>query len=518
MTGVFACVCGKAFPTKSAAAGLKASTGAGYAEAVKDLCSASGLEAAVGSIREHGIDRIVLAGCPAIERTGLTASVAAAAGIPAPHVVPVLLQPNADTARVAPAIRKAVAALEAMPGFETRRWKPRQEVLVIGAGPAGIEAARSLAGLGHPVTVIDRSAAPTTSEAEQPGVEVLSSTTLAAFDGFPGSFTARLRGPADYDERTFGAAIVATGLELADPARRPFVPAKVVPLPTLSAHLAGLRLRELPKSLAIVLDLEIDEGKASCDAAYRAAVEALRVYRAAVTLLVRDAKVAALDLNSAYDAAREAGVTVLKYAGTPRMEAAGGEVTITVRDSVAGADVRLACGLVAVSPWGLRSPADAKLAELLGLDLDALGRFQDNSSRLLTAATNRQGVFAVGACRGETWLPAVLRDARAAALEAHALLAPRTQSVDTAHAVVDGDKCVLCLTCVRTCPFKAMGIHAADRRADCRAEMCRRCGICAGECPNKAITLPAWSDPIVLGLAEPPGRAPAAAGSRGSRA
>jgi heterodisulfide reductase subunit A len=173
--------------------------------------------------------------------------------------------------------------------------------------------------------------------------------------------------------------------------------------------------------------------------------------------------------------------------------------------------VELTVDLAAISPWGLGSPADAKLAGVLGLDLDAHARFQDNSSRLLPAETNRQGVFAVGACRGETWLPAVLRDARAAAIAAHALLAPRTAVVDTAHAVVDGDKCVLCLTCVRSCPFKAMGIDAADRKASSRAEACRRCGICAGECPNKAITLPAWSDPIVLGLAAPAARAAAEA-------
>ena len=191
---------------------------------------------------------------------------------------------------------------------------------MIGAGPAGLEAARSLAGLGHPVTVIDRSAAAAgaaAAGAKVPGIDVLPSTTLAGFDGFPGSFTARLQGPAGIEERAFGAVIVATGLELADPARRPFVPGKIVPLPSLSAHLAGLRLRELPKSLAIVLDLEIDEGRASCDAAYRLALEALRKHRAAVTLLVRDAKVASLPLNQAYDDAREAGVTVLKYTGAP---------------------------------------------------------------------------------------------------------------------------------------------------------------------------------------------------------
>ncbi len=504
MTGVFACACAKAFPTKTAASGLAKLAGAGYAEAVKDLCSAEGRAAVVARVREHAIDRIVLAGCAAIERAGLPAAIAAEAGIPAPHAAFLLLNEGTDAATAAPGIRRTVTALETMSGFEIRRWKLRQDVLVIGAGPAGLEAAKSLAGLGHAVTVIERSASVPTER--RPGIEVLPSTTLAGFDGFPGSFAARLQGPAGVEERAFGAVVVATGLELADPAKPPFVPGRVIPLPALSAHLAGLRLRELPKSLAIVLDLEIDEGKASSEAAYRVAVEALRAYRASVTLLVRDAKVAALDLNQAYDDAREAGVAVVKFAGAPVIRAgrAGeGAVTIVARDSVTGADVKLACDLLAISPWGLRSPADARLAGVLGLDLDALARFQDNSSRLLPAETNRQGVFAVGACRGETWLPSVLRDARAAALEAHALLAPRTASVDTAHAVVDGDKCVLCLTCVRSCPFKAMGIDAVDSKADCRAEACRRCGICAGECPNKAITLPAWSDPIVLGLAAP---------------
>jgi ferredoxin len=352
------------------------------------------------------------------------------------------------------------------------------------------------------VTIIDRSA--TTKAAG--GLEVLTSTTLSAFDGFPGSFTARLQGHAGIEERTFGAVVVATGLELVGNGMSPFAPGKIVPLPDLISHLAGLRLRERPRLLAIVLDFEIDEGTASCREAYRVAVEALRTYRAAVTLLVRDAKVAALELNKAYDAAREAGVTVLKYTGAPVIKAGDGEVVISARDSVTGEDVLLSCGVAAISPWGLRSPADAHLAGILGLDLDASDRIQDNSSRLLPVATNRRGVFAVGACRGETWLPSVLRDAHSAAIEAHAFLAPRKSSVDTAHAVVDGDKCVLCLTCVRTCPFKAMGIHEADRRADCRAEACRQCGICAGECPNKAITLPAWSDPIVLGLAAPAAR------------
>jgi len=126
MTGVLACVCDRAFPVKTAASGLKQLTGAGRVEIVKDLCSASGIVAAAGKIREHGIDRIVLAGCPVVERTGLAATVAEAAGIPAPHVVPVLLPPNADAAGAAPTMPTLPAARRGpaptAPAWSTPRW------------------------------------------------------------------------------------------------------------------------------------------------------------------------------------------------------------------------------------------------------------------------------------------------------------------------------------------------------------------------------------------------------------
>ena len=132
---------------------------------------------------------------------------------------------------------------------------------------------------------------------------------------------------------------------------------------------------------------------------------------------------------------------------------------------------------------------------------DACGRLQENNIHLLPCETNRTGVFVVGPCRGESDPAAALRDARAAALAAHQLLSQKNLVVELSHPVVDGDKCVLCLTCIRSCPFKAMRIMAEEKRADCAPEACRRCGICAGECPEKAITLPAYSDGIVLARA-----------------
>jgi len=43
-----------------------------------------------------------------------------------------------------------------------------------------------------------------------------------------------------------------------------------------------------------------------------------------------------------------------------------------------------------------------------------------------------------------------------------------------------------------------MYVDRAKGAAASSPEACRRCGICAGECPAKAIELPVWSDRVVM--------------------
>jgi ferredoxin len=57
-------------------------------------------------------------------------------------------------------------------------------------------------------------------------------------------------------------------------------------------------------------------------------------------------------------------------------------------------------------------------------------------------------------------------------------------------AVVDGGKCVACLTCVRVCPFGAPHV-LEEGYAFIDPELCRACGICVTECPAEAISLAA---------------------------
>jgi heterodisulfide reductase subunit A len=103
-----------------------------------------------------------------------------------------------------------------------------------------------------------------------------------------------------------------------------------------------------------------------------------------------------------------------------------------------------------------------------------------------------------GSPRGQHYHRDALLETEAAVAATHALLAPGSLTVELSQAVVDEDKCALCLTCIRACPHRAMGIDAEKKIAQADAAACRRCGICAGECPAKAITLPAYSDDALL--------------------
>ena len=91
-----------------------------------------------------------------------------------------------------------------------------------------------------------------------------------------------------------------------------------------------------------------------------------------------------------------------------------------------------------------------------------------------------------------------IAEAKAAASRAAYFLAQDTVEVGGIVAVVDQDKCAVCLTCVRTCPFTVPVIDYTVDAAFIDPVKCQGCGVCVSECPAKAITMETFTDSQII--------------------
>ena len=64
-------------------------------------------------------------------------------------------------------------------------------------------------------------------------------------------------------------------------------------------------------------------------------------------------------------------------------------------------------------------------------------------------------------------------------------------------AVVDREKCVVCLTCARTCPFGVPKV-AEDGFINIDPAECLGCGNCASACPRKLIQVQHMRDDQII--------------------
>jgi heterodisulfide reductase subunit A-like polyferredoxin len=107
------------------------------------------------------------------------------------------------------------------------------------------------------------------------------------------------------------------------------------------------------------------------------------------------------------------------------------------------------------------------------------------------------GLFLCGACHSPKFIDETVTQAKATAAKAVSILSKKQMEISGVVSVVDPDKCAACLTCVRTCPYDIPTINA-EGTAEIEAAMCHGCGICASECPAKAIQLMHYKDSQII--------------------
>jgi ferredoxin len=367
--------------------------------------------------------------------------------------------------------------------------------LVYGSGLSGLQAALKLAAAGIPVDVLPTADYPLSpgclqlllqsrrpAEAlrervrEQEAVAILEAGEEMGLVGRNGGFEGG-------DGRRYGCVVFAPERPEADP----------VEIGSLNMTRLYTRLAEGGKITGTCV-LLFDHGEETAPEVFRdglAAALAIRsAGRARVYVLSRDVQVSLPDLELLYAACREAGVLFLKYGEELAVENDSGDFVLAGYDEQSGRPFRLPHpDVLVISRPARLSGAALSFAGRLSLRLDRDGCARPGNLWFPARATSRPGVFACGAARGHLDAPGVERDAEALAESVRQRLRPGGIAVPERRAVVDGEKCAFCLTCVRACPAGAMGKDSEQHRAVVDPGACLACGVCAAACPAQAVQL-----------------------------
>lgn len=139
-----------------------------------------------------------------------------------------------------------------------------------------------------------------------------------------------------------------------------------------------------------------------------------------------------------------------------------------------------------------------ELVNLLRISRSADGFFMEAHPKLKPIDTFTTGVFLGGCAQGPKDIPDTVAQASGTASRVGSILSKEFLEVGGSVAVVNPDLCAVCLTCVRACPYHVPSINE-ENVAFIEVAECQGCGVCASECPAKAIQLQHYKDDQMIG-------------------
>jgi quinone-modifying oxidoreductase, subunit QmoB len=222
------------------------------------------------------------------------------------------------------------------------------------------------------------------------------------------------------------------------------------------------------------------------------ALEIRKTHRSQVFIFCRNIKVAEEGLERLYQACRDEGVLFFKFDQEgPALRAQGDRITLHFTDAVLEQPLELAPDLLVIDSAHLLPVEIREAALAAGIGLDRSGYLQSANVHQWPQASQREGIFLAGQGKGLMRSGDCLEEAKATVLSVHHFFEGRLSNPMDREVTVDPGLCTTCLTCFRFCPHQAVGW---THRVFIHPLSCRRCGICASECPMDAIQIAGFSD------------------------
>ncbi len=542
--GVFVCDCGINIAgvvdvpaVKEYAAGLPNVV---YAGENLFTCSQDAQELMKETIREHGINRVVVSSCTpkthepifmdTLESCGLNKYLFEMANIRNQNSWVHANAPAEATEKAKELIRMAVARAAALNPLHERQIPVTRQALVVGGGVAGMNAALGIADQGFEVVLVEKEAElgglanrlthtiegiavkPYVAELigkvkDHPKIDVLTESVIVDFSGFKGNFKTEVLVGESMASRKIehGVAIMATGASEYRPTEylygeNPRVVTQLELSEQLEKETDGKDAKQVVMIQCIGSRNEENPNcsRVCCQSAIKNAIHLKKMNpETQVYILYRDIRTYGL-LEDYYTEARRLGVMFFRFdpEDPPTAEAGDDAVTVTFNDHILGRKVCVDADLLVLSA-GVRAEDTEELANIMKLNRNAEEFFIEAHVKLRPVEMGTEGIYLCGTAHAPKLLSESIAQALAAASRATTMLSQPHLTLSAVTAHVDQEKCASCLICVRTCPYAVPRIND-EGVSEIDDALCQGCGACAAECPAKAIQLNWYEDDQII--------------------
>jgi heterodisulfide reductase subunit A len=442
-------------------------------------------------------------------------------------------RPAAAAAKANDLMHMAISSVRLARPLADQTLPMNKDVLVVGGGVAGMTAALRVADAGYKVHLVERfkelggmakqvrrtlegedvrayieDLIKKTQEHER--IQVWKQAMVVDHTGMAGMFRTGIQvGPQMfYREIRHGITILATGALPNLPneyllGRHKAVVTQLGLVALLEDHPEDVQAWQKVAMIQCVGSRQPDNPNCSrvcCQAAVKNALKIKELNPAAqIFVLYRDMRTPGFE-EDYYRKAREQGVifVTFKPEDKPVVEADGGKVTFAFNDPILGREVKISVDCLALSTGMV---ADEESTEDLGmifrLPRTPDGYFLEDHVKLRPIDLPIPGFFVAGTAHAPKTIRESIAQAQAAAGRAQTFLARDSINLGAAVAQVNGELCAACLICVRACPFGVPFINE-DGYSEIDPAKCHGCGVCASECPAKAIQLMQYEDDHIM--------------------
>ena len=540
--GVFVCHCGSniggLIDCKALAEYAKTLPNVVFTEDNLYTCSENGLASIKNAIKEHNLNRVVVASCTprtheplfreCISEEGLNPYLFNFVNIRDQCTWVHMKHPKEAFEKAKDLIRMGAAKAVKLEPLDMIMVNINPAALVIGGGVAGMSAALNLSRQGFKTYIVEKEDKlggrlntlyklfPYDLEASEfvekiisnvniaQNLEVLTSSRVINIDGFVGNYEVEVDQNGNIINLTVGAIIVAVGSSTLTPEGMfGYDGIKRITQYELETKLKNNDLRAKEIVMIQCVGSRNDERPYCSSICCMTAIKNALIIKekfpyANITILFRDLYTPGTEYEEYYRRARETGLLFIKYDldRIPVVE----ENQIRVYNEYIGEEMILPYDLLVLSSPLIANKDNKELAQLLKVPLESNKFFLEAHVKLRPSDFATDGVFIGGSAKWPVDITEAITQGYAAASRASTILSHETIKVEGATSSLpeyNKNLCTGCEVCIKVCPYHAIRKTEEDEIEIIEA-LCKGCGVCGATCTNQAIVIKHFTDPQIL--------------------